>query len=108
MYEEFIILAVSGAIAVIAFFLKRTIGDVDECKTEIDSVKENYTKKEVMEKFDRDISRNLEQIGKDLKEVQINYIPKDDFYNEMAKIDKKMDRITDLILDNMKGKCNDK
>lgn len=115
MSEAIIIqLAVSAVIAIIAYFLKRTIGDVDECKLDIDAIKDKYatkadiekietTIKEDSEKFQGDVSRKLDTIQNDLKEVQINYIPKEDFFKEMANFDKKIDRLTDLILDNMKG-----
>ncbi|MGL4549115.1 hypothetical protein [Eubacterium aggregans] len=44
----------------------------------------------------------LDDIKKDLNEVQVNYIPKSDFMAEMDKIDRKLDRMTEIIIDQYK------
>ncbi|MEG2286210.1 MAG: hypothetical protein RSB90_11660 [Eubacterium sp.] len=114
MTEQIIAFAITAVIGIIAYFLKRTIGNVDDCKADIDTIKEKYATRADIEKiettikadsvkFQGDVSRKLDTIQNDLKEVQINYIPKEDFFKEMANFDKKIDRLTDLILDNMKG-----
>lgn len=96
-------IVVTAVIGIISFFLKRTIDDVDACRADIDSMKEKYVTKEAIDKFQDDVSGKLDTIQEDLKEVQINYIPKEDFFKEMTKFDQKMDRILNLIIDNMKG-----
>ncbi|MBS4857293.1 Uncharacterised protein [Eubacterium limosum] len=96
-------IAITTILAIIAFFLKRTISDVDACRVDITNMKERFATKESVEKFQKDVSGKLDTIQKDLNKVQLNYIPKDDFFKEMTKIDNKIDRIQDLIIENMKG-----
>lgn len=105
---QIINIAITTILAIIAFFLKRTISDVDACRVDITNMKERFATKESVEKFQEDVSGKLDIIQRDLNQVQLNYIPKDDFFKEMSKIDNKIDRIQDLIIENIKGeKRND-
>lgn len=100
---QIINLAITTVFAIIAFFLRRTINDVDACRVDISNMKEKFATKESVEKFQEDVSGKLDTIQQDLNKVQLNYIPKDDFFKEMTKIDNKIDRIQDLIIENIKG-----
>jgi hypothetical protein len=101
-------------ISVIGFFLKRTYDDGDKNKKDIQDIKEHYaTKAELSnmekslkcenEKFQNSVERKLDDIQHDLKEVQINYIPKEEFFKGMTKIDNKLDRLTEFIIGNKGG-----
>lgn len=68
IFTEVVWILVSCAIAVIGYFLKKTMDEIKTCEEE-------------------------------LKQVQINYIHKNDFFKEMAKIDNKLERITDMMMD---------
>ncbi|WP_195270763.1 hypothetical protein [Eubacterium sp. 1001713B170207_170306_E7] len=95
-------------LGVIGYFLRRTISDADACRADINEMKEKFATKASVEKFQEDVSGKLDIIQRDLNQVQLNYIPKDDFFKEMSKIDNKIDRIQDLIIENIKGeKRND-
>lgn len=88
IFTETVWILVSCAVAVIGHFLKKTIDEIHTCEKEVQHVKENFVTKE-----------ELQEIHKDLKDVQINYIHKNDFFKEMAKIENKLERITDMMMD---------
>lgn len=101
-------------IGIIGYFLKRTMSRVDkseldislvkenfttlkthdkdfgECKNEIKQIKEDYTPKQVHEK-DFDECRN------DIKQIKEDCITKEDFFREMGKFDRKLDRQDEKI-----------
>ena len=41
----------------------------------------------------------IQDLAKEIKGVQVNYISKEDFFKENVRIEKKIDRIMDLILE---------
>lgn len=75
-------------IDVIGFFLTRTFKELDN-KT---AVKEFETAK-------KDIEKN----AKDIRRVKDNYLTKDDYFREQAKVDKKLDSIMDILMTLSKG-----
>lgn len=75
-------------IGVIGFFLTRTFKELDN-KT---AVKEFETAK-------KDIEKNAEVI----RRVKDNYLTKDDYFREQAKVDKKLDSIMDILMTLSKG-----
>ena len=88
IFTEAAWLIVTCAIAVIGYFLKKTVTEIHDCERDVQTLREECVKKE-----------ELQEIHKDLKDVQINYIHKNDFFKEMAKIDNKLERITDIMMD---------
>lgn len=78
--------------------------DLKSCKDDIKQVKENYTPLLVHEK-DYDECKN------DIKKMKAEYITKEDFFRELnkvdmdlGKLDKKIDYITDILIQDMKGR----
>ncbi len=70
-------------IGVIGFFLVRTFKELDNKV----SVKE-------MEIAKKDIEENTE----DIRRIKDNYLTKDDYFREQAKVDKKLDSIMDILM----------
>ncbi|MBS9782632.1 MAG: hypothetical protein KGV43_02380, partial [Arcobacter sp.] len=58
---------------------------------DIETIKANYTTKSTHIK-DFDECRN------DIKKIAENYLTKEDFLREQAKVDRKLDKITDILL----------
>lgn len=75
-------------IGVIGFFLTRTFKELDNKAT----VKE-------FEAAKKDIEKNAE----DIRRVKDNYLTKDDYFREQAKVDKKLDSIMDILMTLSKG-----
>ena len=121
-----VLLAISTAVAVIAYFLRETMNELKENGDEIKKIKENYATQSALDrvekstseqlgkierevktdanKFQSEVNGKLDAIQADLKEVQVSYIPKEEFFGEIAKLDKKLDRMMDLIIDGYKCK----
>lgn len=70
-------------IGVIGFFLVRTFKELDNKV----SIKE-------MEIAKKDIEENTE----DIRRIKDNYLTKDDYFREQAKVDKKLDSIMDILM----------
>ncbi|MGN1114303.1 MAG: hypothetical protein ACI4RC_04200 [Oscillospiraceae bacterium] len=86
-------LVLTGGIGVITYFLKRTISDIDNCKHDIDKIKDNY------------VTRNeVNGLKDDVMQVKQNYLTKEDFYREQNKTDKKLDKIMDILMELKEGK----
>ena len=70
-------------IGVIGFFLARTFKELD-----------NKTAIKEFEAAKKDIEKNAE----DIRRVKDNYLTKDDYFREQAKVDKKLDSIMDILM----------
>ena len=53
-------LVLTGGIGIITYFLKRTMDDIDKCKSGLDKVRENYVSKDEFEVQDRYYRRQAE------------------------------------------------
>lgn len=84
-------LVLTGGIGIITYFLKRTMDDIDKCKSGLDKVRENYVSKDEFDKCKTDIT-----------DVKHNYLTKEDFYREQLKTEQKLDKIMDILME-MKG-----
>ncbi len=70
-------------IGVIGFFLVRTFKKLD-----------NKVSTKEMEIAKKDIEENTE----DIRRIKDNYLTKDDYFREQAKVDKKLDSIMDILM----------
>ena len=75
-------------IGLIWFFLTRTFKELD-----------NKTAVKEFEAAKQDIEKNAE----DIRRVKDNYLTKDDYFREQAKVDKKLDSIMDILMTLSKG-----
>lgn len=76
-------------IGVIGFFLTRTFKELD-----------NKVAVKEFEAAKKDIEKNAE----DIRRVKDNYLTKDDYFREQAKVDKKLDSIMDILMELSKSK----
>lgn len=86
-------------IAIIGFFLKRQYSHGDCLDKRLNDVEKDYVSKETIDHFEDGIVSKLDELQKNLKHVELNYINKNDFFNEMVKIDRKIEKIIDLIIE---------
>lgn len=75
-------------IGVIGFFLTRTFKELD-----------NKVSTKSFEDAQNDIEKNTE----DIRRIKDNYLTKDDYFREQAKVDKKLDSIMDILMTLSKG-----
>lgn len=74
----------TGGIAVIAYFLKRTIAELDECKS----------------KVQQSVQRSeLDECKKDIAQVRADYITREDFFREQDNTRRQLDRIMNILLE---------
>lgn len=115
MNEWIVTTAITIGIGVIAYFLKRTMGQVDgheaeirriggetvtkadmkesteELRKDIRKIRDSYTPKEVH-------SKDFGECRNDIKQIKSEYLTKDDFIREISKMDKKLDRMLEMML----------
>lgn len=70
-------------IGVLGFFLTRTFKELDDKATSSE-----------MELAKKDIEENTANIQR----IKDNYLTKDDYFREQAKVDKKLDSIMDILM----------
>lgn len=75
-------------IGIIGFFLTRTFKELD-----------NKVSTKAFEDAQKDIEKNTE----DIRRIKDNYLTKDDYFREQAKVDKKLDSIMDILMTLSKG-----
>ncbi len=77
-----------GGLAIISYFLKRTISELDSYKEDISELKENY------------VDRNeLQECQKDIARVKADYITREDFFREQDNTRRQLDRIMSVLLE---------
>lgn len=75
-------------IGVIGFFLTRTFKELD-----------NKISAKEFEIAKKDIEKNTD----DIRRIKDNYLTKDDYFREQAKVDKKLDSIMEILMSISKG-----
>lgn len=80
-------------IAVLGFFLRRTIAEVDALKRDVQNVKLDYTPR----KDFKELEDKIDRVEEKLNEVQLNSISKNDFFVQMAKIERTLERMEEKI-----------
>lgn len=95
---------VSAAIAIIGFFLKRTINQTDEHDKSINEIKRTYVTKDEMKDTKADFYKTVEKIQTDVEKMQSQLeqcLKKPDFYasiNELKEENRDQNKtITELI-----------
>ena len=98
------------AIGFIAFYLKKTDKKVDETEKQVAEVKQCYVTRAELEKVEATLSKKieaqnstimtkLEKIEDKISNVSKENISKSDFVTTIARIDDKMDKVLDLIME---------
>ena len=60
---------------------------------------DNKVSTKAFEDAQKDIEKNTE----DIRRIKDNYLTKDDYFREQAKVDKKLDSIMDILMTLSKG-----
>ena len=116
MNEWIITTAITLGIGVITYFLKRTMHQVDvhgeeirridgesvtkadlkesteELKGDIRKIREDYTPKDTHEK-------DFDECREDIKQIRADYLTKEDFIREINQMNRKLDRITEMMIE---------
>ena len=115
MTEYIVETIISIGIAAITYFLKRTMNQVDgqrrlleqmetraeaketaaDMKREIKEIRDNYTPIPVHNKA-------FDECRDDIKHIKSEYLTKDDFIREISKMDRKLDRLLEMVIEETK------
>lgn len=105
----------------LVYLLKRSLfGRIDKIDETLKEISENAVKKGDYEKALQEVKNDIKQIRADytpraehrkdmdecrgdIKQIKEDYITKDDFFREINKTDRKVDRILDLLLQHWEG-----
>ena len=98
-------------LGVVSFFLQRTMTDIDRHGIAISDIQKNYVKREELDEREKGIRNDIKQetsavvtaiqdLAKEIKGVQVNYISKDDFFKENRLITLSITPLDTIKLNN--------
>lgn len=116
MNEWIITTAITLGIGVITYFLKRTMSQSDRHGTEIQEMKREAVGKLELKEQTKELKDDIRKIREDytprnthqkdfdecrmdIKEIRENYLTKDDFIREITKMDRKLDRMMEMMIE---------
>lgn len=88
---------VTLALAIIGFFLKRTVSKTDENDKDIQVIKQTYVTQDDFKQYKNQSRDDIKQLTADMSELKEKCLFKEDFYRTQAAADQKLDRIYDMI-----------
>ena len=94
---------VALAIAVIGYFLKRTVSKTDENEKDIQVIKQTYVTQDDFKEYKDQSRGDTKQLTADINELKEKGLFKEDFYRTQASTDAKLDRIYDMLYQMQKG-----
>lgn len=78
--------------AVVSWVFNRTMNRFDEMEKRVSQLEKNCNEEDI-----KNLLLKIEKLQEELNEVRVNYIHKQDFIREMAKLDNKVEKILDII-----------
>lgn len=91
MSEWVITTAFTLGLGVITYFLKRTMNQVDKQDDKIQQLENTTVTRAELEK-------NRDKLEQDIKQIRSDYLTKDDFIREISKMDRKLDRMLEMMI----------
>lgn len=85
-------------IAIIGFFLKRTMNTQDTHSKDINRIKLTYVTKEELKETKEGLSADIKLTQVDVKEIKEQMLSKQDYYRLQTQTEQKIDKIYDLLL----------
>ncbi len=95
-------LGISIAMAIIGFFLKRTITQTDDHEKSINEIKRTYVTKNEMNDLKNDVNQSISKLQSDVEQIKDTCLTKRDFYNAIAEVKDDIKGQNKLILDLIK------
>lgn len=89
-------LVLTGGIGIITYFLKRTMDDIDKCKSGLDKVRENYVSKDEFDKCKTDITDS------------VNYLYEAGYIHLRTVLSKEPSTLADSDFDELEAKLTAK
>lgn len=86
--SEIVISVMTALVGIIGFFVKRAY----------DSLNEKATKEEL-----KAVKEDVEENTNDIRRIKDKYLTKEDYLFEQAKVEKRLDRIMEILIEMSKG-----
>lgn len=87
-FSEIVISIITALVGIIGFFVKRAY----------DSLSEKATKEEL-----KAVKEDVEENTNDIRRIKDKYLTKEDYLFEQAKVEKRLDRIMEILIEMSKG-----
>lgn len=101
-------LIVTGAIAIIGFFLKRTINEADRHDKEIKEIQLSYVTKDELKDVKNDLNKSIGKLQTDVEQIKDTCLTKKDYYNSINEVKEEIKTQNKLIMELIRGgKRND-
>lgn len=94
-------------IAIIGFFLKRTMTTQDMHSRDINEIKQTYVTKDELKEVKSGLSADIKKTQSDVEEIKERMLTKQDYYRLQTQTEKKIDKIYDLLLKHHGGGRDD-
>ena len=86
-------------LGVAGYFLKRTMGARDAVAERVRTLERTTTDKATFKELENKIEKRFDGMQNDIKDIRNDCITKSDFVTEISKLDRKIDRILDVIIE---------
>lgn len=101
-------LIVTGAIAIIGFFLKRTINEADRHDKGIKEIQLSYVTKDELKDVKNDVNKSIGKLQTDVEQIKDTCLTKKDYYNSINEVKEEIKTQNKLIMELIRGgKRND-
>ena len=101
-------LIVTGAIAIIGSFLKRTINEADRHDKEIKEIQLSYVTKDELKDVKNDVNKSIGKLQTDVEQIKDTCLTKKDYYNSINEVKEEIKTQNKLIMELIRGgKRND-
>lgn len=90
--------AATIAVAIISYFLRRTMSKQDENEKDIKHIQLTYVTKTEFKDFKDETSGGISKLQRDIEEIKETGLSKADFYRSQANMERKLDKLYDIIL----------
>ena len=92
------------AYGVSVYFLKKTMDRLDKAEDKVNKIEKDYVTETAHSKSLDKIENELKSVKEDIKDMSSKFLTKEDFFREQAKTDKKLEKITDILMEIKEGK----
>lgn len=99
-------LIVTGAIAIIGFFLKRTINEADRHDKEIKEIQLSYVTKDELKDGKTDVNKAIGKLQTDVEQIKDTCLTKKDYYNSINEVKDEIKTQNKLIMELIRGGRN--
>lgn len=92
----------TAAIAIISFFLKRTINQTDIHDKDINEIKRTYVTKDELKELKDDTKQSIDKLSQDVEQIKETCLTRKDFYASISELKQENRDQNQLIMELIK------